>query len=401
MTHVNHLPRPDGARPAVPAQGAGGLRRRLAQLRGAGHPPRPLDARALSALAANPGCRRRALLDGAGVDKTALARALGAPAPFGQSQFAFSRGHAFEARVHADGCAELVRMLRAATGDRSPEPAAVEQPELTADGPAGRAARTALALAEADAAGAGVWTVLVHPILELRVAGSPVHLEPDALVVAPDGTRTVVEVKSFPILDGTADPAKVGGAVRQAAVYALALEERGDADRLADVVLLVCPKDFSNLPTAAAVDLRRQLAAVRRQLARLTRLADIAAALPPDVTFDPDRPGEELAEAVARVPAAYAPECLATCELAFHCRARARQAGDVTVLGRAVRGELGSLTTIEAVLAAAHADTPAPDGTPDGAPDGGADPAVAALRRAARLRAEALADAAPRAGEAR
>ncbi|WP_416237299.1 hypothetical protein [Streptomyces marinisediminis] len=391
VTYVNHR---------TPAAG---LRRRLAELRGPAHPPRPLDARALAALAANPGCRRRALLDGAGVDKAALARALGAPAPFGQSQFAFARGHAFEARVHADGCAALVGLLRAATGDTGPEPTGVEVPDLTADGPAGRAARTRLALAEADdrAArpdGGAVWTVLVHPMLALPVAGSPVHLEPDAVAVAPDGTRTVVEVKSFPILDGTADPAKVGGAARQAAVYALALEESGGP--VADALLLVCPKDFSNLPTAAAVDLRRQRAAVRRQLARLTGLADIAAAVPEGVTFDVERPGAELAAAVADVPAAYAPECLATCELAFHCRERARSGGEVTVLGRAVRGELGALRTVDAVLAAAHGTAPgagAEGGGPEdtGAEDAGAvpDPAVAALRRAARLRAEALAQA--------
>ncbi|MEE1928178.1 hypothetical protein V1J52_08220 [Streptomyces sp. TRM 70351] len=369
MTHVNR-PRPATAT-------TGGLRRRLAELRGPGHAPRPLDARALSALAANPGCRRRALLDGAGVDKTALARALGVQGAFGQSQFAFARGHAFEARVHADGGAELVRLLRAATADRSPEPAGVAVPDVAADGPEGRAARTRLALEAADEAGAGVWTVLVHPMLELDVAGAPVHLEPDAVAVAPDGRRTVIEVKSFPILDGTADPAKVGAAVRQSAVYALALEALGGT--VADDALLVCPKDFSNLPTAAAVDLRRQLAAVRRQLTRLTRLADIAAELPEDVSFDVDRPAKELSAAVEAVPAAYAPECLAACELAFHCRSRARATGDVTALGRSVRGELGGLRTVEDVLAAAH-----------GAAGDPSDPAVAALRRAARLRAEAL-----------
>ncbi|MGW6461711.1 hypothetical protein ACWF94_38235, partial [Streptomyces sp. NPDC055078] len=87
------------------------LRQRLAELRGPAARPRPLDARALAALAANPGCRRRALLDGAGVDKAGLAAALGSPGAFGQSQFAFMRGNAFEARVKSDGGAELMRLL--------------------------------------------------------------------------------------------------------------------------------------------------------------------------------------------------------------------------------------------------------------------------------------------------
>ncbi|MCM3812757.1 hypothetical protein ND808_44260 [Streptomyces sp. DR7-3] len=484
-------PRPRAVRP--PRQ-ATGLRQRLAELRGPATTPRPLDARALAALAANPGCRRRALLDGAGVDKGALAQALGAPANFGQSQFAHQRGNSFEARVKADGGADLVRLLheRLRDGTEPPGPGAVATPDLTAPGPQGRTARTALALREATEAGR--WALLDHPMVSLDVAGSPAFLEPDAVVVHPDGSWTVVEIKSFPMVDGSADPAKVGAAARQSAVYALALErvasmigeppEDGDdaamtpsaagpantagaagaaspagaaeaagpvvaappagpadaadpadaagpvvpappadaaeaatpveaADpagatalegpatpaeatpargRVRHQVLLVCPKDFSNLPTAEMVDVRKQLAVTRRQLDRLTRIEEIAAALPEGTTFDlrltddgrtPTRPLEELTAAVDAVDAAYAPECLSACELAAHCRTRSRGAGLVEALGRGVRGELGGLTTVDAVLTAAM-ERPADD-----APTG--DPAVDALRRAAALRAEALA----------
>lgn len=351
------------------------LRQRLAELRGPATVPHPLDARALAALAANPGCRRRALLDGAGVDKASLASALGAPSGFGQSQFAFMRGNAFEAKVKADGGAELLRLLG------TEDPGEVRTPDLAAAGPQGRAARTALALREATAARA--WSVLDHPMLALEVAGSPAYLEPDVVVVRPDGRWTVVEIKSFPMIDGSADAAKVGAAARQAAVYVLALERVAavtDGAAVSPSVLLVCPKDFSNRPTASVVDVRKQLAVTRRQLARLTRLEDIAAALPEGVTFDVEScSAAELTAAVDAVPHAYAPECLAACELAFHCRARSRHTGAVETLGRSVRGELGGLTTVGAVLAAARGEAGDPD-----------DPAVAALRRAAALRAEAL-----------
>jgi hypothetical protein len=343
------------------------LRERLAALRGQDTPPRPLDARALAALAANPGCRRRALLDAAGVDKGAVAEALGAPARFGQSRFAFSRGHAFEARVKADGCAELLRLLGA-------DGAHAEVPDLGAAGPEGRAARTRLALAEAAP---GSWSLLDHPLLALDVAGSTVFLEPDAVAVAPDGAWTVAEIKSFPILDGGADATKVGAAARQAAVYVLALDALRSGRARTDV-LLVCPKDFSNLPTAEWVDVRKQLAVTRRQLARLTRIDEIASTLPEGTCFDPATPRPDLTAAVDSVPAAYAPECLADCELAFHCRDGARAADSVDALGRGLRSDLGQLTTVGAVLAAS-ASPFAPD----------ADPAVAALRRAASLRAEA------------
>ncbi|MFI0820468.1 hypothetical protein ACH4TX_31115 [Streptomyces sp. NPDC021098] len=416
-TAADGKPVPVPAAPGAPERAAEApprpttaLRHQLAELRGPSAVPHPMDARALAALAANPGCRRRALLDGAGVDKGALARALGAPAPFGQSQFAHQRGNTFEARVKADRGTQLMTLLheRLTDGSAAPDPATTATPDLTAAGPQGRTARTALALREATAAGR--WALLDHPMVSLDVAGSPAFLEPDAVVVHPDGSWTVVEIKSFPMVDGAADPAKVGAAARQSAVYALALERiaahlgepvegpEGKADsvsaRVRHEVLLVCPKDFSNLPTAELVDVRKQLSVTRRQLGRLTRIEEIAAALPEGTTFDlgltedgrtATRPLEELTAAVETVDAAYAPECLSTCELALHCRARARSAGAVESLGRGVRGELGGLTTVEAVLAAAL--------EPGGAQPTG-DPAVDTLRRAAALRAEALALAA-------
>ncbi|MFE2046448.1 hypothetical protein ACFXAZ_37165 [Streptomyces sp. NPDC059477] len=330
------------------------------------------------------------------MNKAKLASALGSPSVFGQSQFAFARGNAFEARVKADGGAELLGLVHRTLDAGAEPPAAARVPDLSATGPEGRAARTALALREATPAGA--WTLLDHPMLALDVAGAPAFLEPDAVVVHPDGHWTVVEIKSFPMLDGSADPAKVGAAARQAAVYVLALEEvaaRLDpAPRVGHEVLLVCPRDFSNLPTASAVDIRKQRAVTARQLRRLTRLDEIAAALPEGTCFAPELPAEQLVASVESVPAAYAPECLSACELAFHCRARARAAGAVTALGRPLRAELGALTDVAGVLAAArgaYGDQPGPEDPYD--PD---DPTVIALRRAARLRAEALGEAAAR-----
>ncbi len=310
---------------------------------------------------------------------------MGAPSSFGQSQFALARGNVFEARVKADGGAELLKLVHACVDSSAAEPTPdlVRAPDLSAIGPEGRTARTALALREAVES-PGTWTFLDHPMLSLDVAGSPAFLEPDAVVVHPDGSWTVVEIKSFPMIDGAADASKVGAAARQSAVYVLALEEVAarlpEAEVLVrDRIVLVCPKDFSNLPAASAVDVRKQRAVTQRQLARLTRVEDIAEALPPGTVFDPDLPQAELTAAVEAVPATYAPECLAACELAFHCRERARDGGAVTALGRPLRAELGSLTTVDAVLAAARGEV-----------GDAADPTVAALRRAAVLRAEAL-----------
>jgi hypothetical protein len=378
------------------------LERRLAGLRGSA-PQRSLDARALAALAANPGCSRRAVLDAAGVDKAALAARLGRPAPFGQSPFAISRGIGFERRVKADGCTELVALLREwlrLPDDDSP----VEAAELVTDPklPAGRIASTRAALLQA-ASKPGVWTVLDHPLLRLEVAGSVAHLEPDLVVVRPDGRWTVVEIKSFAILDGAADPAKVGAAARQAAVYVLALREtaadlagtRTDDDPYREpeglagapdtTVLLVCPKDFSNRPTAAPIDVRRALAVTRRQLDRLTRVERLLDLLPPGAALDPDA---DPAPTVGALTAVYSPDCLSTCELSFHCRDEARCAGSVEALGRGTRGELGSFRTVQEALDASGGVDPRA-----GVDDGDAESA-ARLAHAAALRAEALTSAA-------
>ncbi|GAA1977618.1 hypothetical protein [Kitasatospora viridis] len=387
--------------------------RRLAALRGRAE-QRGLDARALAALAANPGCRRRALLDAAGVDKGAVAGRLGRPAPFGRSPFAIARGTVFEARLKAEECAGLLTPLRRHLGLPEHDADRLATPDLLPGAsPAVRAARTAEALAEAVRASLADphrWTLLDHPMLRLEVAGAPAYLEPDAVVVQ-GGRCTVVEIKSFPVLDGSADPAKVGAAARQAAVYVLALQQAAgvpeERRRLPDpgvpgapelTVLLVCPLDFGSRPTAAAIDVRRELATTRRQLGRLTRIEELLDALPPGLSFDlapdgagqPTRPTAELAEAVDAVPATYGPECLSSCELGFHCRSQARATGSLEQLGRGVRADFGELRTVGEALCAA-AGTEPEDGGPSRPKAGGE--AAERLRFAARLRAEALAGA--------
>ncbi|MFB7473934.1 hypothetical protein [Kitasatospora sp. NPDC056184] len=397
------------------------LAQRLAELRGPA-PQRSLNARALAALAGNPGCHRRAVLDAAGVDKSALAARLGRPAPFGRSPFALARGVVFEARLKENAYAALLEPLRARLG-MSDEGGPLLVPDLLrSSGPAVRADRTAAALAEA-AAEEHAWTLLDHPMLRLDVAGSTAYLEPDAVVVH-GGRCTVVEIKSFPVLDGGADPGKVGAAARQAAVYVLALQEAAaalagrpvDPDPYTEQrlpgsphtsVLLVCPEDFGSRPTAVPVDVRRELSTTRRQLSRMTGIERLLAVLPPGADFDlspapdggPVRSAEELEKTVGTVPAAYSPDCLSTCELGFHCRAQARCGDRVEQLGRGVRGELGSIRTVTEALTVARTGPGGTGGDGEGEGDG-ADEAAARLAYAAALRAEALGRPAPAAAGA-
>jgi hypothetical protein len=325
------------------------------------------------------------VLDAAGVDKEALAGGAGFPARFGQSPFAIARGTAFEARVKADGCAELLRLLRGVLGagldsagytdlDAADD---VEDPDL-------RHARARTALTAGTTTDAALYD---HPLLRLRLAGRDVYLEPDLVALRHHGKYHVVEVKSFPVVDGRADPAKVAAAATQAAVYVLALRDLlGRPDAVSHEIVLVCPENFSNRPVAVTVDVRRQLTVLAHQIARLVRVESILAGLPDDLTLDlrPDsdgtttRPPAELVKALGAIDARYSPGCLQACELAYFCRDESRR-GTAT-LGIGVREDLGGVETVDEVLGLAGGCVP-PD--PDRAE------VAAMLRTVGRVYAEA------------
>ena len=204
---------------------------------------------------------------------------------------------------------------------------------------------------------------------------------------------------------------KVAEAVTQTAVYVLAfqalLADLGLPPELAATdVVLVCPKDFSNAPTAALVDVRRQLAAIRRQLDRLPRIGALLDGLDAGLTFDlakdeggePVRAAAELGKAVAAIEARYAPECISRCDMAFYCRDEARATCSTDLLGRSVRDALGGVGTMRDVLALAGGAGRADDAEFDDDPD--LAEAARLLSMARRARREALAEAEQRAREA-
>ncbi|MFE9958139.1 hypothetical protein [Micromonospora sp. NPDC005299] len=366
---------------------------RLAAIRGGGVASRH-NARTIAALTTNPGCARREVLDCAGVDKQRLAAYIDYPARFGQSQFAITRGNTFEAQVKANGCAELLRLLR--------ERLDLEIPEVSYDdleSVAGhnksqdlRYARSRALLTRAAAQAEGAGTLFDHPLLRLEVAGQQAYLEPDLIAFQHDGQFHVVEIKSFAVIDGQADSGKVAAAAIQAAVYVLAMRELlGEAGHDPEIVshdvVLVCPRDFSNQPMAVRIDVRKQLAVLRRQLSRMTRIDALLADLPATLSFDfapdgngvPTRSPAALVAALEAVEARYAPECLASCELAYFCRHEAR--GCTAALGKSAREEMGGIERVETALAIARNQL---------APAEDQQEAAQLLRAAARLRAELM-----------
>ncbi len=369
------------------------LDERLAALRGPA-PRLTYSARSLAALENNPRCMLRAVLDASGSDKAAIATHAGYPAPFGQSSFAITRGNAFEAMVKANGCAELLRVLRETLHLTLPEVGYMDLNDVGGDGrPEIRHARTKQLLVRA-AHGHGDGTLYDHPMLRLFVGGHAVFLEPDLVAFRIDDRFHIVEIKSFPIIDGQADPAQVRSATTQACAYVIALRAMlSDADigpeAVSDTIVLVGPKDFTNRPTAAFVDARKQVATLTRQLTRIERIGDLVGLLPEDLTFDlaagdsgrPQRPAQELTESLDQVPATYRPDCLNHCEMAFYCRSHARACASLDVLGPAVREQFGGIDTATMALGLAREQlTPNSDQVE----------MAAALRHAARLRAELL-----------
>jgi hypothetical protein len=350
----------------------------LERLRGPGQPKRH-NARTIAALTGNPGCTRRAVLDAAGVDKPRLAQNIGFPGSFGQSRFALARGNSFEAMLKKDGCALLLETLRA-VGVSADD---VGYDDLGEDDDATLAARhdrtRVLLAAQARAA------LIDHPLLTLEVAGQTVFLEPDLLAFQAGGQLHVVEIKSFAIVDGQADSAKVSGAAVQAAVYVLALRRLlrslgHDEELVSHNVVLVCPANFSLHPEAVVLDVRKQLSTLRRQLARLASVSSLVEALPATVSFDLALPVPRLLASLAAIEARYAPECLSACELSVYCRHEA--SGTTAALGRPVRDALGGVSSVESALALAAGEQE---------PGEEQQEAAALLQAAARLRAEALA----------
>lgn len=368
---------------------------RLDSLRGA-VPAINHNARTIAALAANPGCGRRAVLDAAGIDKEKIARHLGFPSPFGQSVFAIIREKSFEDLVKADRCAHLLRLLRDKLGMSVSEVSYDDLGDAGGDAtPQARHARTRALLQRAATDLDGGGTVFDHPLLKLTTAGHDVYLEPDIIAFQIEGRFHIVEIKSFAIIDDQADAGQVSAAARQSAVYVHALRDLFtqlglDPERVSHDVVLVCPENFANHPTATLIDVRVQLSVLRRQLSRLTRVDRILDELPPRLTFDlapddagtPTRAATELAKAVEVVAARFAPECLASCDMAFFCRAEARACGSTDVLGRAIRDELGGVESITTALTLADGTRRATDEQAE---------IAAQLQFAHRLYAEAVA----------
>lgn len=337
----------------------------LAALRGS-LPVKPPSARHIAGIRDNPACNARRVLDAAGVDKGSVARRLGHAMPEGQSVFALQRGSRFEQLVKQDNYAELIRLLRSCgypmdavrvlpLRDLYPI-----DPRNPAAALARRAAETRSAIVAMAAGREGAINLIDGGALEWDFGGAIARLEADGIAWRIGDRIRVIEVKSFPIVDGRADSEKVGGAAWQSAVYVAALidliEAAGlDPSVVSTEVLLIASKNTSLVPTVVPIDVSRHVRSLRRMLVRRDTIPTILAALPPGVTLDTegmddDEAAEHLESVLDTLGTNFLPSCLSSCPLAFHCRERARAAGEPSCLGADARASLGSVRSLGRAL---------------------------------------------------
>lgn len=345
---------------------------RLDRLRGS-LPRASANARSVAALTENPGCSRRRIVDAAGLKAHELADRLGHPTLRGQSPFAIETGNRFEDRLKKrSGYALLVEALAPFVDLPAPPDLNVEDVNSVgrlADAQTwmeARVAKTDEALARIARGGADAPHVVDHPVLRLDLTGSSVNLEPDALAFRVGDKLELVEIKSYAVIDGQADPAKVSATAAQSAVYHMALratlERLGfDPELLAWSVILVAPRNFGRTPTAHRIPLRKKSAALARVLGSVPRVGELLDDLPHDLSFDvgwtntdSKAASEALNVVVSAIGALYVPECVQNCDMAKFCRSEAWSNDDPSRVGRAARDSLAGVSSLSEALALAR-----------------------------------------------
>jgi hypothetical protein len=341
----------------------------LTLLRG-GMPLRPLDARRIAGGLDQPGCPRRQLLDAASTPLDAIAELLNCPEA-AQSTLALTRGNAFEQRVFDNGMAELIAIVRS---ELEYELEHVAQVDLSAEqvratfGRSDNALRvreTRNRLSAMLSGDPNACCLIRHPMMTLIVGGVNAYLEADAVSFYAGGQLTTVEVKSFAAVDGFPDPAKTAAALRQAAVYIIALQDTVaglgfDPALVSTRVLLVLTRDFSLSPVGFVRDIASSVRRLRRRLNSLPATAELAAVIPADLSL-PALPGRraaaeerrsaatEVAEVVSAIGSRFGDGCM-SCPLFRFCRDEARMSGAVTATGSAVAEVCGDVQTVDAAL---------------------------------------------------
>lgn len=364
----------------------------LDALRG-GAPKRSSNVRELARFAANSTCNLANVGFAARVDFDKLLERTRFEAPFGQSPFAFRRGNRFEDMLRQDGHAPLLKLLGDTFGyDVSAAKVANlrrDYPRSTA-GFAARATKTSELVQDLVRDAKDAPNLIDGAVLGRTIGGVQAYFEADAVAAHFGQPIHVGEIKSFPTVDGQADPEKIGAAVAQVSIYILLLRELvarlgGEPEKVSTNALLITAKNTGLQPTLHVKPVGREVDRAARILDHAPKVEDVAAALSAKTpSFAAVATGEEaaridrLAEIADAVGVDYRPSCLSSCGLSRFCRERAHHAGDPCRVGGQLVRLLPGVASIDRVthLVAGHEPSP------------GEAPVAEQLRRAAALRAQ-------------
>jgi hypothetical protein len=303
---------------------------------------------------------------------------LGLVSRHGQSPFAIAAGNAFERSLYDRGGAALLHLYRQ-TGRLAPAQARVVNlidrfPGRDRTSLDNRWRLTEKLLADRLARVPTAPDLIIQPRLALDVGGVTCWIEPD-LLVSPDAVPCprVGEVKDYADHGPLTEASDVRGALRQAAVGYLALEQTlkrlgGSMPGGTPVVDLVLKTPGSRNPSLRPMPIRQELASVRTHIVRMPSAliaieAHLAILAPGAALDDP--------LVLRALPINWLPGCKEHCELAPFCKARALVASNPMLLGPAAREAYAAASTLRRVLELR-------DGT--GPPPGSAEEAALAVR---------------------
>jgi hypothetical protein len=341
----------------------------VARLRG-GFPESPLTARRIAMSTESPGCVRRKSLDAAGVDTTKLANLI-TGRDDRQSPFAITRQALFERQVIGDndGMSKVLALARTNLGVPDDLVGVVDLSEAALRGEGAvvtdelRARKTRHAIKRLLGGSTDDGVELIRsPLLRLTVGNRVAWLEPDVVALASAGKIHVLEIRSFPLIDGSADTGLTSQTIMQAAVHVktlrqLAVELGFDEEQISDQVMIILPDNLSLAPTAKVVSatvalqrLERALQAEADTLDTMEMLQDIEPlpALPPKNADRAVREAAGLAArtAVRQLPFRFRDGCV-SCPMFKVCRSDADSADLAVRLGSNVSGAVGSITTVD------------------------------------------------------
>jgi len=294
---------------------------------------------------------------------------------FGADPLAIRRGKIFESLLKKDKCAELLNLLY----EQDPSLDLLSASERVAqfrgietrpgvDSRDVRADATKAALVKIASNKPNAPILIDGGVLRTKINGSNAYFEADGVAAATNGMIHVLEIKSFPFIDGRCDPHKLSAAIAQAGLYVALVrevlrEEGFDPSVVSDIGYIILPK---NTRIGRAVLLRQNLMFyARRALALLDQcgiderdVSRIGDASFPSIQDAPVHRISTVSHLMDQAGTYYRPECIENCAAYRLCRERAHRFGLLSLQGEGRIRDVPGVATFMRALDLAEGAVP-------------------------------------------